>query len=206
MDFLNKILKSLSGLPIIGKLIIWLFSKLFTKSQRYHDKRKSQTLVVIGSHNYIDGQSIDTETEVALSQNSKYISGVKGAHITAKISSSKNRLTQDCFRLDCFGENFLLSMKNLKEIYTKNYKKSKLKNDIVIAILKNFYSYSPNDISISRNRNFYSVLIEELKHKNIILEIDTIEESILKIPFHSLTESDFNGIHNFLSVNLNKKI
>lgn len=202
--WLNKNQGVLAAVPIIGGIILWLIRKLGSKSKPNKEDHKSQSVVIIGSHNYIEGQSIDTETEIEFNTRNKSTS--KGPRIIAKINSSKNRIIQECFQLDCFGENFLLSLKDLKGIYAKNTNKKRLKNSLVIAMLKKFFCYSPNDLVFSYNKNFYSVLTSELLQKSIILEIQTIEETILKIPFHLLTESDFNIHNNYLSVILTRTI
>lgn len=206
VSWLNQNQGVLAAIPIVGGVIFWLIKKFRNKSKLSFRNIKSQSVVVFGSHNYVEGQSIDTETEIELNPGRKYIGESKGSRIIAKITSSKNRITEDCFLLDCFGENFLLSLKDLKEECLKTSKRTGSSCALAVALLKKFYGYLPNEQAIVFNKSFYSALATELIQKNIVLEIQTIEEVMLKIPFHLLTESNFNISHNCLSVNLTRTI
>lgn len=205
-NWLNQNQGVLAAIPIAGAGILWIIRRIKKSPKQKPKKHKSQSVVVIGSHNYIEGQTTDIETEIELSPQSNYVGEPKGSRVIAKINSSKNRITSDCFLLDCFGENFLLSLKDFKGEHDKTPKKTKASSKLAVAILKKFYGYSPHNQAIIFNRSFYSVLANELMGKNIVLEIQTIEEAILKLPFHLLSESDFSVTHHCLSVNLTKSI
>ena len=207
VDWLNKNQGVVAAVPITGGIIFWLIRRLLKKKGKSNSgKNKSQSVLVLGSHNYIEGQSIDTETEIEINPQSESTGEPTGSRIIAKIASSKNRINEECFILNCFGESFLLSQKDLKQEYEKSPRMSKSSGVLAVAILKKFYGYSPNNQAIIFNKSFYSVLATELMQKNIVLEIQTIEETIFAIPFHVVTESDFNITHNCLSVNLTRTI
>jgi hypothetical protein len=205
---LNENQGVLTAISIIGGLIGGLIFWLFKRRRDEANKGKSQSITIIGSHNYVEGQSLDNKIEIEQTSGCKLNKGSSGSHVVAKITASKNRILEDCFLLECFERYFVISLDDLKDVLERvasDTKKSQPRSPGVILAFKKFYSFIPNSLTISYNNNFYSVLGTELRQRSIVLEIRTNEEAFFKLPFQELSEDDFNISHNCFSAYLNKE-
>ncbi len=203
-DLLNQNQGVISAIPVIG----WFIS-LFTGKKGERATKNSQAIIQIGSHNYVEGQSIEVETEIETVGGEISKGQDKSVNIVAKITASKNKIQDECFLLDCFGKQFALSRKDLYDVLskcTKEEREFKLSTAQLVKIFRKFYPFNSNDLSISYNHNFFTELEQELVLRSIVLEIRTMEEELLETPWQKLSGENFGDKANNFSIYLKKDI
>lgn len=205
IKILNENQGVIAAIPIIGAILFWFFRI------RKKDKtsRKSQSITIIGSGNYVEGQAIDSDIELPNYVNNPEAETQNSAHIICVLSRLKLPKTGSYLMFEFLNNRFVIKDIDLKKVLDKcslsngEYKMTNIK---LVELLKKFNHFNPNNFSISLTEHLFLAIAQELSKRSLSVEIQPKDKFAVAIPFHNLTQADFGISNKRLAIFINQQL
>ncbi len=200
---LNENQGVLAAIPIMGGVLFWFF-RIKKKDKTSH---KSQSITIVGSGNYVEGQSIDSDVEASNYVNNPDAKTQNSAHIVCVLSRLKLPKTGSYLMFDFLNNRFVIKDIDLKKILDKcslsngEYRMTNIK---LVELLKKFSHFNPNNFSISLTEHLFLAIAQELSKRSLSVEIQPKDKFAAAIPFHNLTQADFGISNQRLAIFINQ--
>ncbi|MHA1401443.1 MAG: hypothetical protein ACTSQE_13925 [Candidatus Heimdallarchaeaceae archaeon] len=188
---------------LIQKIITSLFNKGEKKTRSGYDQ--VQKVTIIGSYNTVEGQSIDTKTQIQTKVEEKQDDK---AHIQCQIENLTIDNIGEGLSFVFIGNRYFASIKEIDELCSK----SKVVQNIydlaekqLVNLIRLFKLFNPNGITVSYSKDLRAAIAKELEYRDISLEIVITDEAAKRLPFQRLKNSHFGINNHSLGVFVNKK-
>ncbi len=197
--FLNENQGVIAAIPIIAGALFWFFRN----KKRGKDNKKTQSVTIIGSGNYVEGQAIDTDIQLSNDMDNSSDESKNNPHIICILSKLKLPKIGSCLMLEFLNNRFVIKDIELKKALDKcslSNGEYKITNTKLVELLKKFNHFNPNNFSISLTGHLYLAIAQELSRRSLSIEIQPRDKFAAAIPFHNLTQADFGISSQRLSI------